>query len=227
MGRQDAPSDVGVAFRDEVHRMMLAEDPRVRLLGSRTGANAYLDQFALSPPLRAWNMQSTVHSRMVLQNPRGNAAARDFGTDLRMVVPLHGIRRAPLSVQLETPLRVGPVPFPLLVADEVAFLAGPHGTHLADTFWVLDDPVLVGRAAEAYLAVWNGATPVEELDLPQRLPDRTFEVALRLIEGMTDREIAAALNVSERTVSAEVARIVSWVGARSRGHAVALLVGAG
>jgi DNA-binding CsgD family transcriptional regulator len=207
--------------------MMLADDPRVRLLGSRAGANAYLDEYALSPPLRAWNMQTTVHSRMVLHNPRGNAAARAFGTDLRMVVPLHGVRRAPLSVQLESPLRIGPVPFPLLVADEVAFLAGPHGTHLTDTFWALEDPELVGRAADAYLAVWHAATPVEELDLPQRLPDRTFEVALRLIDGLTDREIAAALDVSERTVSAEVSRVVAWTGARSRGHAVALLVGAG
>jgi DNA-binding NarL/FixJ family response regulator len=75
--------------------------------------------------------------------------------------------------------------------------------------------------------VWDAAVPLEESGAPQPLPPRTLQVALRLVDGFTDKAIAAELGVSERTVSGEVKRVVEWAGARSRGHAVALLVGAG
>ncbi len=64
------------------------------------------------------------------------------------------------------------------------------------------------------------------LDRPA-LPERTLEVALLLADGASDAEIAEALGISRRTVSAEVRAVIDWAGARSRGHAIALLVGAG
>lgn len=227
MARGERTSDAVLAFIDEVRELMLAGDSRVRLLGPREAATDVLDQFSTHPQRRAWNMQWTLGSRSIIEHPDANATSRAFGTDLRMLVPLKALLRAPLNVHLETPLRVGAVPYPLLVVDELAFLAGPLGTPLADTFWAAEDPALVERAASAYLTVWDAAVPVAESVAPPPLPARALQVALCLVDGMTDREIAARLGVSERTVSAEVRRVVEWAGARSRGHAVALLVGAG
>jgi DNA-binding CsgD family transcriptional regulator len=225
--RGERTSDAVLGFADEVHELMLAGDPRVRLLGSREQAHAAIDGFSASPQRRAWNMQWTLRIRGIVEHPQTNAASLTHGTDLRLVAPLRAFLRRPLNVHIQSPVRVGAVPYPLLVVDEVAFLSGPLGTAFADTVWAVEDPDLVGRAALAHLAVWEAAVPLEESDVPRPLPPRTLEVALCLVDGLTDREIATQLGVSERTVSAEVNRVVEWAGARSRGHAVALLVGAG
>ncbi|WP_169742089.1 LuxR C-terminal-related transcriptional regulator [Phycicoccus jejuensis] len=52
-------------------------------------------------------------------------------------------------------------------------------------------------------------------------------MALFLLDGHSDREIATALGVGARTVSHEVREVVAWLGARNRSHAVAMLVAAG
>jgi DNA-binding CsgD family transcriptional regulator len=226
VARGETTSDAVLTLADEVRALMLAGDPRVRLLGSRDDVPAVIDEFSTRPQRRAWNMQWSLGSKSLCEHPRANATSREFGTDLRLVAPLRALQRRPLNVHIETPLRVGAVPYPMLVVDERAFLAGPLGTALADTFWAVEDPVLVERAARAFLAVWDAAVPLEQSGAPPPLPPRTLQVALRLVDGLTDKEIAADLGVSERTVSGEVKRVVEWAGARSRGHAVALLVGA-
>ena len=52
------------------------------------------------------------------------------------------------------------------------------------------------------------------------------DIALLLVDGATDREIAGALGVSERTVSADVREVIRRLGARSRAQAIALISGA-
>ncbi|WP_084696883.1 helix-turn-helix transcriptional regulator [Phycicoccus jejuensis] len=69
--------------------------------------------------------------------------------------------------------------------------------------------------------------PWQELGLRTPLPERPFRVALFLLDGHSDREIATALGVGARTVSHEVREVVAWLGARNRSHAVAMLVAAG
>ncbi|QKE85194.1 helix-turn-helix domain-containing protein [Arthrobacter sp. NEB 688] len=59
------------------------------------------------------------------------------------------------------------------------------------------------------------------------MPERRFHVALLLLEGHSDQEVADALQVGARTVSHEVRAVVAWLGARNRSQAVAMLVGAG
>ncbi len=51
------------------------------------------------------------------------------------------------------------------------------------------------------------------------------DIAFRLVDGATDREIARALGVSERTVSSDVREMSRRLGARSRAHAIALISG--
>ena len=54
---------------------------------------------------------------------------------------------------------------------------------------------------------------------------RMVDIAFLLVDGATDREIARALGVSERTVSADVREMSRRLGARSRAHAIALISG--
>ena len=51
------------------------------------------------------------------------------------------------------------------------------------------------------------------------------DIALLLVEGATDREIARSLGVSERTVSGDLRQMCARLGARSRAHAIALISG--
>jgi DNA-binding CsgD family transcriptional regulator len=221
------PSGAVQAFVDEVADLILRGDPRMALLGPRESAIEHLARFAASPQRRVWNMQHTLSVHHLREYGRLDASSRASGADLRLVVPLEALRRSPLHVCLEEPVRVAPVPAPMLVVDDAVILAGPSGTEVQGSLWVSEDPELVDRAAAAHRRVWETSVPGTQALGMTVLPSRTREVALRLLDGASDREIAAELGVSERTVSAEVRRIVTWVGARSRGHAIAKLVGAG
>ena len=93
------------------------------------------------------------------------------------------------------------------------------------------------RAAEACAAALGvpPGPPVEKwVGVVRALPDREptaadyealtrreVEVLRLLAEGKTDREIAAALSVSRRTVTTHVTAILNKLGVNSRAHAVA------
>ena len=112
-------------------------------------------------------------------------------------------------------------------AERLAILQAPFGAgHGADAFWS-EDPPLVELACAAFLEAWDASVSWQDAGLPTPLPERRYRVAVCLVEGLTDQEIATRLGISRRTVSAEVRAVVDWLGARSRGHAVARLVGAG
>lgn len=227
MARGEQASDAVLAFFDEVADLILARDPRMEHLGPRESAMEHLAGFAESTRRRVWNMQHTLSVHHLREYGRLDAASSASGADLRLVVPRQSLRRSPLYVCLDEPVRVGSVPAPMLVVDRAVVLAGPSGTEVGDTLWASEDPGIVERAAATHQRVWDAAVPgADALGVPA-LPPRAREVALRLIEGASDKEIAADLGVSERTVSAEVRRVVTWVGARGRGHAIAKLVGAG
>ena len=54
-----------------------------------------------------------------------------------------------------------------------------------------------------------------------RLTAREVEILTLVPRGLTDREIAAVLDISRRTVSQHVGDIITILNARSRSHAVA------
>ena len=56
------------------------------------------------------------------------------------------------------------------------------------------------------------------------LTRRERDVLTLLVEGQADREIAAALSISPRTVETHVARIIAKLGLHSRTAAVAYAV---
>ena len=56
-----------------------------------------------------------------------------------------------------------------------------------------------------------------------RLSRRELEVLSLIAEGMSTREVARALWITEETVKSHVARVLARLGARTRAHAIAIV----
>jgi DNA-binding NarL/FixJ family response regulator len=84
---------------------------------------------------------------------------------------------------------------------------------------------VVAPAVEFYEVLWASAVPAVPPGQDPPFTPRMVEIGFLLVDGATDREIARALDVSERTVSADVHEMSRRLGARSRSHAIALISG--
>jgi DNA-binding NarL/FixJ family response regulator len=67
----------------------------------------------------------------------------------------------------------------------------------------------------------GGAPPA--LEEPIELSDRERQIAARLVQGLTNKEIAEELFLSTETIKSYVARILRKLGARNRVQAAVLL----
>ena len=86
-----------------------------------------------------------------------------------------------------------------------------------------DLPMPRKLAAEvmAHLARAAGRAPASGQDLP-RLTDRETEILRMISDGLTDRETAAALSISIRTVETHVSNVLHKLAVRSRADAARL-----
>lgn len=218
-----------VVFR-WLHALVLDGDPRVRSLG--TFASAYAEHgAAIARSIRhsVWHMTvAPSWSAVRTATPLGGAHQLHKGVEMRYVTTPLGLRRLPLLSSHHHPyLRVGPVVESVLIVDGGRiFFAGPTGTPAAADVWESSDPRVVAAAMRAFDATWREAEPAHEPHEEPPFTRRMVTIGFHLTEGASDREIARALGVSERTVSAEVAEIVRRLGARSRAHAIAVISGA-
>ncbi len=84
--------------------------------------------------------------------------------------------------------------------------------------------------AAALVAETQPAPPADPAPLgrhPAGLTSRERDVLRLLVEGRSDREIAAALFVGPRTVQTHVANLFAKLGVNSRAAAAAIAVGRG
>lgn len=214
-------------FFDETAALMLAGDPRVQLLGPISDAPEHLGRRAAQVTDSVWTMQTTVGLRTMCAQLRAVRLHPTGPPDSRYVAPLTALQACPLLPSVHPNVRVRSVPGAVLITDEEhAFLAGPPGTRLAETIWATTDPGLVTRACQVFRTLWDTARPASEVSTRPVLPPRRAEVAMLLADGASDLEIAQALGISPRTASAEVRQVIDWCGARGRGHAIAVIVGA-
>ncbi|MGG5258584.1 helix-turn-helix transcriptional regulator [Phycicoccus avicenniae] len=214
-------------FLRTVEPLLRHGDPVVARLGDRRELPEVFARLEAGTERSMWNMQVQVGPWMARRTRRLNDTMRARSVDERMVHDLVGARRHPLATTLDPQLRVGAVVTQLMVLDErYAVLPGLPGAAGVGATHGTDDPDLVALAAAAFLETWDAAVPWSQAGLRPPLPPRRFEVAALLMDGHADREIAEELGVSERTVSADIRAVVDWLGARNRGHAVAMLVGA-
>jgi len=83
--------------------------------------------------------------------------------------------------------------------------------------------LLVLHPSHANEALPTGSAPARALDdLAESLTRRELEVLQMLAAGLSNKEIAARLNISEHTVKFHVASILGKLGAASRTEAVSL-----
>jgi DNA-binding CsgD family transcriptional regulator len=171
----------------------------------------------------AWNMQrhNTIED---LGDPQGlDAESRRKGLELRFVLPRRVAEvRSPLVSSYYSYLRLAPVAHPLMVSDRRRILVGDT---TGETIWTSTDAGVVDAAVRLFEGLWAAAEPaVPEGQDPPFTP-RMVAIGVRLVQGASDREIARALGVSERTVSADVREMSIRLGARSRAQAIALISG--
>ncbi|WP_392545227.1 LuxR C-terminal-related transcriptional regulator [Oryzobacter telluris] len=222
-------SDNARAFFAWVHGLIAAGDPRVRELGQvdaalRGGAVRAAAQVRRS----VWHM-TILPSWATVRAAQPFAALRHRpGVDLRYLTTPLSVHNLPLLASHHHPyLRVGHVVDSMLLLDGArVFVGQPHATTPVASVYESTDASLVARAVRVYDAGWRVSKAV--LDEQQEPPftRRMVQIAFHLTSGASDREIARALLVSERTVSADVAEIVRRLGARSRTQAIGIITGA-
>lgn len=203
--------------------LIAAGDPRFVLFGRHRELERPMAALVDSIRVSAWNMQRNHSVRSLHEHAGPDAKARSRNVEMRYILPRWvAEHRSPLVSSAEPLLRLAPVGNPLLIADGRLFLVGDA---TAESVWQSTDPQLVADAVSFYEALWAAAEPaVPEGEDPPFTP-RMVQIAVRLVGGSTDREIARALGVSERTVSADIKEMSHRLGARSRAHAIALISG--
>jgi DNA-binding NarL/FixJ family response regulator len=92
-----------------------------------------------------------------------------------------------------------------------------RAVHAAANHQALLDPVVQSRLVAAASA---GARPAPPVELPDELTPREGEVLALIARGLSNREIAETLVVSETTVKTHINHVFSKIGARDRAQAV-------
>jgi DNA-binding CsgD family transcriptional regulator len=162
-----------------------------------------------------------------VRGARAFADRRRRGLDLRYLTTAPTLLRLPLLASHHHPYtRVGPVVAPMLLLDhKVVFVGAPLGHPRTGEVWSSTNGTVVAAAVRCFETTWQAGHPAVPPGADPSFTRRMVDIAFLLTDGASDREIARALHVSERTVSAEVAEIVRRLGARGRAHAIALVVG--
>jgi DNA-binding CsgD family transcriptional regulator len=91
--------------------------------------------------------------------------------------------------------------------------------------WILDDE-LAPAGIETVVALFSGAAGTETTGPLSRLTRAERQVADRVAQGLTSRQIAAELFLSPRTVDAHLTHIYRKLGITSRAKLAALVVDA-
>lgn len=217
------------AFFAWVHGLVAAEDPRLRPIGPvdvaySSGAERVAKQVRRS----VWHMTIFPSWNTVRAADPFAALRHRPGVDIRYLTTSLSVEKLPMLASHHHPyLRVGPVVDSMLVLDGArVFVGEPHGTTPVSGVFESTDAKVVASAVRVFDAGWRTAAPVHPEGEDPPFTRRMVQVAFHLTAGASDREIARALRISDRTVSAEVAEIVRRLGARGRTHAIGLITGA-
>lgn len=209
-----------------VGRLAAQGSSALRPLPRLADALAELEAVEARTQRSVWNMQREIRLPVVRLATHLDARSRSRQVEERTIYPVARARTCPLVTTFEPATRLAPVQLPLLVADERDVVMGLPSTDHQVFAWACTDPDVAALASAAFLECWEEAQTWQEAGLRPPLAPRRFHVALGMADGLSDREIAETLGVSARTVAVEVRAVLDWLGARNRGHGIAMLVGA-
>lgn len=205
------------------HDLIERGDPRFTFLATVTEVHEPMARLEASIRASVWNMQRhyTIYAMRDAGEP--TAALRRRKVEVRFILPRRiAERRCPLASSHERDLRLAPVAHPLMILDGRLVLVGDS---TGETVWTSTDPGVLERATGLYEWLWEAAEPALAGGEQPPFTTRMVQIAFRLVDGATDREIARELGVSERTVSADIREMSRRLGARSRSHAIAMIGG--
>ncbi len=222
------PFDDTRRLAERVRALLSSGDPVLRPLGEGRELAQTFGELEAATERSFWRVADRHVPSIARAMDHLNHRTRSRGLHERVVFSTRHAHESPLLTSFDPGCRIGPVHLKMIVLDErYLVVPGPDGVAVSGSAYGSDDPDLVALGCAAFEETWEAAVPWQELGLRAPLPERRFRVALLLLDGHSDREIADALGVGARTVSQEVREVVAWLGARNRSHAVAMLVAAG
>jgi DNA-binding CsgD family transcriptional regulator len=203
-----------------------APDAAATLVG-RTGdeMRAALSSLEATTRRSAWALEASP-SNPGAQDNDANRRSLERGIDLRMIVDESAVKGAITgTAKVLERIRVSSVQCQMILIDEErAVLTGPRlVAGSGPSGWDIREESTVAAARNLWHETQRWSTPLPSTTIV--LTDRQREIAVRLLDGMTDAAIARALGVSVRTVAGEVRTLVDAVGARSRFQAASRLFG--
>lgn len=119
--------------------------------------------------------------------------------------------------------RVTDIPLKMyLVDDRIGILRLDRDTSPGEGVLVVHDPTLLALLLALFELYWERAMPLRlrdqtaELGPPPRLSEVDLGLLLLMMAGLTDREIAANLGYTDRTVRTRARDLMTRLGARTR-----------
>ncbi len=211
------------AFVAWLHELIDAGSPVLRRLGDMSQAEAIMRHLADDTRHSVWNMQRAASAGDLLTMLAEVEEIGVRGLESRPIYSRGALLRSPLLTSVAPDIRVGPVMDPFMVIDRRLVVVNDAHAH---TIWTSDDPDVVDRGTAYFEAEWAAAIPAVPAGEDPPFTRRMALVGAHLATGRTDREIAEAVHLSVRTVSAEVKEISRRLGATGRAHAIARINGA-
>ncbi len=162
------------------------------------------------------------HSRAVELDDQ----SRRRGIRMRYITTERSLALYPLITSEMPHVQFGPVPVQLMVIDDrTLVIAGPLSETGQPTAWLATRADLVERSRAIFEATWARSRPAVPEGMDPPFTRRQCEVARRVVRGAKDAGIARELDISLRTVAADVAQLMQGVGATSRAELAMILLG--
>ena len=190
--------------RAGLENLLAARD--VEVVGSAATIEILTDQLSDAAP----DVVLIDSSGEPLEPMMGSLLASGLASDVAVVVLADGMTAAASADALRAGVRAA---LPGDISPE----------QLVSALQAVASGLLVLHPSHAEEGLAAGSAPARALDeLAESLTNRELEVLQMLAAGLSNKEIAARLNISEHTVKFHVASILGKLGAGSRTEAVSL-----
>lgn len=231
--RDPGTQSLVVALQERVHALTIdhrrAARAGLHLVGAGPhGIAAGLDRLERRTRGSVWNMQRTVDYRPGSIYAAMLERSRRRRLDICFLVSPQALLQIPLFPYLYPYAATAPIYGPMMIIDRVCIvLPGAITLDGEHTAWSTTRADLLAAGLDIWVRTSRIAQPVTpDPDLP-RLHDRHLLVARCLVEGLTMRATASRVGASERTVSDDLATLMTYLGVDSRTAVIWRLLGEG